>query len=352
VGSGRSRKSEDRGQPVASRALTASLPAEYLPATSNNRIRAPNKEMFEKISVVGAGHVGASAALLLAQKQLARRVVLIDIIDGVPQGKGLDQWESAPIEGFDTRVVGTNDYTDTAGSNLYIVTAGIARKPGMSREDLLKTNAGIVRSVSEEIRQHSPDAIVIMVSNPLDVMAYVCRTTTGFPRERVIGMAGVLDTARYRSFIAMEIDVSVEDIQALVLGGHGDTMVPLASYTTISGIPLSRFLTQDRIDALVDRARKGGAEIVGLLKTGSAYYAPAAAAVQMAEAIVLDKKRVLPCSAWLEGEFGLRDLFLGVPCKLGRSGLEGVIEVPLDDGEQAALERSAAAVRETMALLG
>jgi len=307
--------------------------------------------MFEKITVVGAGHVGASAALLLAQKQLARQVVLIDIIEGVPQGKGLDQWESAPIEGFDTRVIGTNDYADTAGSNLYIVTAGIARKPGMSREDLLKTNAGIVRAVSAEIRRHSPDAIVIMVSNPLDVMAYVCRTTTGFPRERVIGMAGVLDTARYRSFIAMELDISVEDIQALVLGGHGDTMVPLASYTTISGIPLSLFLPPDRIDALVTRARNGGAEIVGLLKTGSAYYAPAAAAVQMAEAIVLDRKRVLPCSAWLEGEFGLRDLFLGVPCKLGRKGLEAVIEVPLDANEQAALERSAAATRETMALL-
>jgi malate dehydrogenase len=307
--------------------------------------------MFEKITVVGAGHVGASAALLLAQKQLARQVVLIDIIEGVPQGKGLDQWESAPIEGFDTRVTGTNDYADTAGSNLYIVTAGIARKPGMSREDLLKTNAGIVRAVSQEIKRNSPDAIVIMVSNPLDVMAYVCRTTTGFPRERVIGMAGVLDTARYRSFIAMEIGISVEDIQALVLGGHGDTMVPLASYTTISGIPLSQFLPQDRIDAMVTRARKGGAEIVGLLKTGSAYYAPAAAAVQMAEAIVLDKKRVLPCSAWLEGEFGLRDLFLGVPCKLGRGGLEGVIEVPLDAEEKAALERSAAATRETMALL-
>jgi malate dehydrogenase len=307
--------------------------------------------MFEKITVVGAGHVGASAALLLAQKQLARQVVLIDIIEGVPQGKGLDQWESAPIEGFDTRVIGTNDYADTAGSNLYIVTAGIARTPGMSREDLLKTNAGIVRAVSEEIKRHSPDAIVIMVSNPLDVMAYVCRSATGFPRERVIGMAGVLDTARYRSFIAMELGISVEDIQALVLGGHGDTMVPLASYTTISGIPLSQFLPQDRIDAMVTRARKGGAEIVGLLKTGSAYYAPAAAAVQMAEAIVLDKKRVLPCSAWLEGEFGLRDLFLGVPCKLGRGGLEGVIEVPLDAEEKAALERSAQATRETMALL-
>jgi malate dehydrogenase len=307
--------------------------------------------MFDKITVVGAGNVGASASLLVAQKQLARQVILIDIIEGVPQGKGLDQWESAPIEGFDTRVIGTNDYDDAAGSDLFIVTAGIARKPGMSREDLLKTNAKIVRDVSTQIRRTSPDAIVIMVSNPLDVMAYVCRRETGFPRQRVIGMAGVLDTARYRSFVAMELDVSVEDIQALVLGGHGDTMVPLASYTTVSGIPLAQLLAQDRIDALIDRARHGGAEIVGLLKTGSAYYAPGAAAVQMAEAIVLDKKRILPCSAWLEGEFGMRDLFLGVPCKLGRNGLEQVIEVTLTDAERSVLEKSADAVRETMSLL-
>jgi malate dehydrogenase len=307
--------------------------------------------MFDKITVVGAGNVGASAALLTAQQRLARRVVLVDVIEGVPQGKALDQWESAPIEGFDTRVTGTNDYADTAGSELYIVTAGIARKPGMSRDDLLRTNAGIVRSVSEEIRRHSPDAIVIMVSNPLDTMAYVCRQTTGFPRERVIGMAGVLDTARYRSFLAMELNVSVEDIQALVLGGHGDTMVPLASCTCVSGIPLTQLLAQDRIDALVDRTRNGGAEIVALLKTGSAYYAPAAAAVQMAEAIVQDRKRVLPCSAWLQGEYGLRDLYLGVPCKLGRSGLEQILEVELTPQEKAALEKSADAVIETMKLL-
>jgi malate dehydrogenase len=221
----------------------------------------------------------------------------------------------------------------------------------MSREDLLNTNAGIVRSVSESIRDSSPDAIIVMVSNPLDVMAHVCLQTTGFPRERVIGMAGVLDTARYRSFIALELDVSVEDIQALVLGGHGDTMVPLASYTTVSGIPLTQLLARDRIDALVDRARTGGAEIVGLLKTGSAYYAPAAATVQMVESIVRDKKRILPCSALLRGEFGLDGLFLGVPCKLGRSGLAQVIEVELSDDERAALGRSAEAVRETMALL-
>jgi malate dehydrogenase len=307
--------------------------------------------MVNRITVVGAGNVGASVALLLAQKQLARHVVLVDIIEGVPQGKGLDQWESAPIEGYDTRIIGTNDYARTAGSDIVIVTAGIARKPGMSREDLLNTNAGIVQSVAQQIALTSPDAIIIMVSNPLDVMAHVFMKTTGFPRERVIGMAGVLDTARYRSFIALELDVSVEDIQALVLGGHGDTMVPLASYTSVSGIPLNQLLAQDRIDALVERTRKGGAEIVGLLKTGSAYYAPAAAAVQMAEAIVLDKKRILPCSAWLQGEYELRDLFLGVPCRLGRTGLERILEVRLTAEERAALGKSADAVLETMALL-
>jgi malate dehydrogenase len=307
--------------------------------------------MVDKITVVGAGNVGATAAQGLARKELARRVVMVDVVEGVPQGKGLDQWESAPIEGFDTRVTGTNSYEDTAGSDIVIVTAGIARKPGMSREDLLNTNAGIVKDVSENIKRTSPNAIVIMVSNPLDVMAHVCKQVTGFPRDRVIGMAGVLDTARYRSFIALELDVSVEDIQALVLGGHGDTMVPLASYTTVAGIPLSQLLARDRIDALVDRARTGGAEIVALLKTGSAYYAPAAAAVQMAEAIVKDKKRVLPCSAWLEGEFGMSGLFLGVPCKLGRAGLEKIIEVELTKEERAALQKSADSVKETMALL-
>jgi malate dehydrogenase len=307
--------------------------------------------MVNKISVVGGGNVGATCAQGIALKELAREVVLIDILEGVPQGKGLDQWESAPIEGFDTRVRGTNSYDDTAGSDIVVVTAGIARKPGMSREDLLNTNAGIVREVSQNIKRTSPNAIVIMVSNPLDVMAHVCMQVTGFPRERIIGMAGVLDTARYRSFIALELDCSVEDIQALVLGGHGDTMVPLASYTTVSGIPLSQLLPAATIEKLVDRARNGGAEIVSLLKTGSAYYAPAAAATQMAEAIVKDKKRILPCSAFLQGEFGMKDLFLGVPCKLGREGLLEVIDVELTNDERAALEKSADAVRETMALL-
>jgi malate dehydrogenase len=305
----------------------------------------------KKITVVGAGHVGATCSQLLAQKELAREVLLVDIAEGIPQGKGLDQWESAPIEGFDSRVYGSNDYESSEGADIFIVTAGIARKPGMSRDDLLKTNAGVIRSVTSEIARVAPDAIIIMVTNPLDVMAQVALETSGFPRERVIGMAGVLDTARYRSFIALELDVSIEDIQALVLGGHGDTMVPLASYTSVSGIPLAQLLAQDRIDALVERTRKGGGEIVAYLKTGSAYYAPAAAAVQMAEAIVKDKRRILPCAAWLQGEYGFRDLYLGVPCVLGANGLERIVEVELDDAEKSALAASAEHVRSTVGAL-
>jgi malate dehydrogenase len=307
--------------------------------------------MFDKITVVGAGHVGATTAQGVARKQLGRQVVMVDVVEGIPQGKGLDQWESAPIEGFDSFVFGTQDYADTKDSQLVIVTAGVARKPGMSRDDLLKTNAGIVTDVAKQIREHSPDAIVIVVSNPLDVMAYVMKDVTGFPRERVVGMAGVLDTARYRSFLAMELNVSVEDIQALVLGGHGDSMVPLVSYTTVSGIPITQLMDRGRLDEIIERTRKGGGEIVGHLKTGSAYYAPAAAAAQMAEAIALDKKRVLPCAAWLEGEYGQSGLFLGVPCKLGRNGLEQVIEVELTNEERAALGKSADAVRGTMEAL-
>ncbi len=303
---------------------------------------------MNKITVVGAGHVGATAAQRLAEKELAREVVLLDVIEGVPQGKGLDQWESAPIEGFDSRVIGTNDYGPAAGSDLFIVTAGIARKPGMSRDDLLRTNVAIVKSVSEEIKQCSPDAIVMVVSNPLDVMAWVAKEVTGFPRERVVGMAGVLDTARYRSFLAEALDVSVEDIQAMVLGGHGDTMVPLISYTTVSGIPVTQLIGGSELDAIVERTRKGGAEIVGYLKTGSAYYAPSAAAVQMAESIVKNKKRILPCAAWLEGEYGLEGLYLGVPCKLGATGLVQIVEVELSSDEQAALKQSAEHVRNTM----
>ncbi|HJR67550.1 MAG TPA: malate dehydrogenase [Gemmatimonadaceae bacterium] len=307
--------------------------------------------MVNKITVVGAGNVGATTAQRLAEKELAKVVVMVDVVEGVPQGKALDQWESAPIEGFDTRVIGTNGYEETANSDIVIITAGIARKPGMSRDDLLNTNAGIVKQVSEHVKRTSPNAIVIMVSNPLDVMAYVAKQVTGFPRERVLGMAGVLDTARYRSFLAEALDVSVEDIQAMVLGGHGDTMVPLISYTTVSGIPVTQLMDRKKLDAIVDRTRNGGAEIVKYLKTGSAYYAPSAASVQMAEAIVHDKKRVLPCAAWLEGEYGMSGLFLGVPCKLGRKGLEQIIEVELTSQERIDLGKSAEAVREPMSVL-
>jgi malate dehydrogenase len=303
---------------------------------------------MHKITVVGAGHVGATAAQRLAEKELAEEIVLLDVVEGIPQGKGLDMWETAPVEGFDSRVIGTNDYGPAAGSGIFIVTAGIARKPGMTRDDLLKTNAGIVKSVSQEIKKCAPDSIVIVVSNPLDVMAWVAKEVTGFPRERVIGMAGVLDTARYRSFLAEAIDVSVEDIQAMVLGGHGDTMVPLVSYTTVSGIPITQLIDRKKLDDIVERTRKGGAEIVAHLKTGSAYYAPSAAAVQMAESIVKNKRRILPCAAWLEGEYGLEGMYLGVPCKLGSSGLEAIIEVELNSKEQIALNKSAEHVRETM----
>jgi malate dehydrogenase len=304
-----------------------------------------------KITVVGAGHVGEVCAQRLAEKELCREVVLIDIVEGIPQGKGLDQWQSAPVEGFDTMVTGSNAYGPAEGSDLFIVTAGIARKPGMSRDDLLRTNAGIVRSVSTEIARVAPDAVVIVVSNPLDVMAYVAKETTGFPRERVIGMAGVLDTARFRAFIAMELDVSVEDIQAMVLGGHGDTMVPLVSYTSVSGIPVSRLVGRHRLDAIIERTRNGGAEIVKHLKTGSAYYAPSAAAVQMAESIVRNKRRILPAATYLEGEYGQEGIYLGVPCKLGEGGLHEVIEVELTESESVALARSADHVRRVMANL-
>src|SRR5438477_11546764 len=305
--------------------------------------------MLEKITVVGAGNVGATTAQRLAEKELARRVILVDVIEGVPQGKALDQWESAPVEGVDTRVIGANDYAPAAGSELVVVTAGIARKPGMSRDDLVRTNADIVKQHSQQIKQHCPQAIVVVVSNPLDVMCWVTKQVTGFPRERVLGLAGVLATARYRAFLAEALDVSVEDIQAMVLGGHGDTMVPLVSYTTVSGIPVTHFLDRAALGKIVERTRNGGAEIVSYLKTGSAYYAPSAAVVQMVEAIVRDKKRVLPCAAWLEGEYGLSGMYCGVPCKLGRKGLEKILEVKLSAEEQVALKKSAEAVKETMA---
>jgi malate dehydrogenase len=305
--------------------------------------------MVNKITVVGAGNVGATTAQRIAEKELARTVVLVDIQEGIPQGKALDQWQSAPIEGFDSRVIGTNGYDETADSDIIVITAGIARKPGMSRDDLLNTNAGIVKQVSENIKTSSPNAILIVVSNPLDIMSYVAMKVTGFPRERVLGMAGVLDTARYRAFLADALDVSVRDIQAMVLGGHGDTMVPLISYTSVSGIPITQLMSPAALEAIVQRTRTGGAEIVKFLKTGSAYYAPSAAAVQMCEAIVHDQKRILPCAAWLDGEYGMSGLFLGVPCKLGRSGLEKIIQVQLTAAEKEALAKSADAVREPMA---
>ena len=307
--------------------------------------------MVNKITVVGAGNVGATTAQRVAEKELARTVVMVDVAEGIPQGKGLDQWQSAPIELYDTRIVGTNGYDETKDSDIVIITAGIARKPGMSRDDLLNTNAAIVKSVAEQVAKSSPNAIIIVVSNPLDVMCYVAMKASGFPRERVLGMAGVLDTARYRGFLAESLDCSVRDIQAMVLGGHGDTMVPLISYTSVSGIPITQLMDTATLDAIVARTRNGGAEIVKHLKTGSAYYAPSAGAVQMAEAIVNDQRRILPCAAWLQGEYGMTDLFLGVPCKLGRTGLLKVIEVELTSDEKAALAKSADAVREPMAAI-
>ncbi len=301
--------------------------------------------MDKKVTVVGAGNVGATAAQRLAEKELCD-VVLVDIIEGVPQGKALDLAEAAPIEKHDAHLTGTNTYDATAGSNIVIITAGIPRKPGMSRDDLISTNAGIVRSVTREVASRSPEAVLIIVSNPLDAMCHVAFEASGFPKERVIGMAGVLDSARFRAFIAMELNVSVENTHAFVLGGHGDTMVPLPRFSTVAGIPITELLSKERIDALVTRTRNGGAEIVGLLKTGSAYYAPASAAVEMAESILKDKKKILPCAAYLQGEYGLKDLFIGVPVKLGARGVEDIIEITLTDEEKQALQKSAAAVQE------
>jgi malate dehydrogenase len=281
----------------------------------------------------------------LAEKELCD-VVLVDIIEGVPQGKSLDLTEAAPIEKHDAHLTGANTYDATAGSNIIIITAGIPRKPGMSRDDLLGTNAGIMKKVTEQVAKLSPDAVIIIVSNPLDAMCHVAFDASGFPKERVLGMAGVLDSARFRAFIAMELNVSVENTHAFVLGGHGDTMVPLPRYSTVAGIPITELLPQDRIDAIVERTRTGGAEIVSLLKTGSAYYAPASAAVEMAESILKDKKKILPCAALLKGEYGIEDLFIGVPVKLGAAGIEEVIQIKLTEDEQAALNRSAAAVQE------
>lgn len=301
--------------------------------------------MNQKVTVVGAGNVGATAAQRLAEKELAD-VVLVDIIEGVPQGKSLDLTEAAPIEKHDAQLAGANDYEATADSAIVIITAGIPRKPGMSRDDLLATNRGIMKNVVKQVVRYSPEAILIIVSNPLDAMCHVAMEESGFPRNRVIGMAGVLDSARFRAFISAELNVSVENIQALVLGGHGDTMVPLPRFSTVAGVPITELMTGERIEALVTRTRNGGAEIVGLLKTGSAYYAPASAAVEMAESILKDKKKILPCAAYLEGEYGISSLFVGVPVKLGKNGIEQIIALDLTAAEKAALDKSAASVRE------
>lgn len=304
-----------------------------------------------KITVVGAGHVGATTAQRLAEIGIANEIVLLDIVEGMPKGKALDLWEAAPVVGYDTRLDGGTDYALAEGSDLVVVTAGLPRKPGMSRDDLLRKNTDIVSGVAEEIRDRCPDAIVIVVSNPLDVMSYVTLKTTGFDRTRVMGMAGVLDTARFRSFIATELDVSVRDVSAFVLGGHGDSMVPLPRYSTVAGIPLPHLLPEARIDALVERTRNGGGEIVELLSDGSAYYAPSAAVVEMSESILRDRKRILPCAAWLQGEYGLSDVYVGVPVKLGAGGIREIVEIELTGEERKALHASAAHVKETMSKL-
>lgn len=299
-----------------------------------------------KITVIGAGNVGATAALRIAEKQLAKEVVLIDIVEGIPQGKALDMYESGAVALFDTTVLGSNDYKDSADSDIVLITAGLARKPGMSREDLLKINATIIRDVTTEVMKYSANPIIIMVSNPLDVMTFVAWKASGLPKERVIGMAGVLDTARYKNFIAETLDVSMQDISAMVLGGHGDSMVPIVNYTNVAGIPLTELLPQDKIDALVERTRNGGIEIVNYLKTGSAFYAPAASAVEMIEGITKDRKRIIPCTTLLEGQYGIESVFCGVPVKLGKNGVEQILEINLTASELEALRKSAALVEE------
>jgi malate dehydrogenase len=303
-----------------------------------------------KLSIIGAGNVGATIAHWIAAKELGD-IVLVDIVEGLPQGKALDLLEAGPIEGFDLHIVGANIYDETEGSDVVVVTAGVPRKPGMSREDLVSVNQRIMTQVVEQVAPRSPDAVLIVVTNPLDTMAYLAYKVSGFPRERVIGQAGALDTARFRTFIAMELNVSVENVHATVLGGHGDEMVPLPRYSTVAGVPLTELMTPQQIERLVERTRRGGGEIVSLLKKGSAYYAPSAAVTQMIEAILKDKKLILPCSVYLEGEYGLRDIFFGVPVKLGAGGAEEIVEIELTGEERAALERSAGLIRSTMAAL-
>jgi malate dehydrogenase len=301
----------------------------------------------KRISVIGAGFVGATAAHWAAEKELGD-VVLVDILEGIPQGKALDLFEASPIEGFDAKVIGSNGYDETKNSDVVIITSGVPRKPGMSREDLLETNKKIIGSVVAQVVERSPQAILIIVTNPLDTMTYFAMKKSGIPKERVIGMAGILDSARFKAFIAMELGVSVEDIQALLLGGHGDEMVPLPRYTTISGIPLPQLLPKEKIDRLVDRTRKGGGEIVNLLKTGSAFYAPSAAAIQMTEAILKDKKRILPCCVYLDGEYGLKDICFGVPVKLGTKGVESIIQLELNEEEKKLVAKSAESVKKSI----
>jgi malate dehydrogenase len=301
---------------------------------------------MNKISIIGAGMTGATTAHWLAERELAD-LVLVDVVEGMPQGKALDMFQAMPIIGRDVEITGSNDYTATKGSDIIIITAGLPRKPGMSRDDLLKTNAGIVGKAATETLKHSPNAIYIILTNPLDTMAYLAMKTTGLPRERVIGQAGILDSARMRAFVAMETGVSVENINCYVLGGHGDEMVPLTRHSNISGIPLKEYLPADKLDAIVARTRKGGGEIVNLLKTGSAFYAPSAACAQMAEAILKNKHLIVPCAAYMDGEYGLKDMFFGVPVMLGRSGMEKIIEYKLDEEEKAMFDKSAAAVKET-----
>ena len=306
--------------------------------------------MKNKVTIVGAGNVGATAAHWAAEKELAD-IVLIDVIPDMPKGKALDLMETGPVEGFDTKLVGTNDYKDTANSDIVVITAGLARKPGMSRDDLLEANRKIVYECTENIVKYSPDAILIIVSNPLDAMCHVAKAVSKFPKHRVFGMAGILDTARFRCFLSMEMGVSVEDIQAMVLGGHGDTMVPLPRYTTVAGVPITELLPKEKIDAIVQRTAKAGGEIVALLKTGSAYYSPSAAVIQIVEAILKDKKRVVPCAAYLEGEYGIKGFYVGVPIKIGAKGVEQIVELKLTADEQAALNKSAAAVRELVDIM-
>ncbi|MBW1838567.1 MAG: malate dehydrogenase [Deltaproteobacteria bacterium] len=304
----------------------------------------------KKITIVGAGNVGATAAHWAAEKELGD-IVLVDIVEGMPQGKALDLMEARPVEGFDATITGTNGYEETTDSDLVIITSGLPRKPGMSREDLLQKNKEIVSSVTKSVVAKSPNSIIIIVSNPLDTMSYVAKVVSGFPKNRVMGMAGILDSARFKVFIAMELNVSVEDIQAMVLGGHGDSMVPLPGNASIGGIPLTQLLAQEKIDAIVARTRKAGGEIVALLKTGSAYYSPSASAIQMAEAILKDKKRILPCCAYLEGEYGLNDIYFGVPVKLGSNGIEQIIEVSLTEEEKELVLQSGKAVKESITTL-